>query len=195
MIIGLTGTIGSGKSLVASILEELGAFVIDTDVIARKVVLPGSKGWRAIVDIWGEDVLAEDKSIDRKKLAEIVFKNEPDRLRLNGILHPLIGEETAAEIASAPAGSHIVLVVPLLFESGFDRLARQNWVVSSDDNKLIERICARDGCTPKQALARIEAQMSQQEKIRRAHVVIDNSGDIEHTQRQVKEAWSKIEKL
>lgn len=193
-MIGLTGTIGSGKSTVARMLAELGADVIDTDEIAREVVLPGTPGLKAVIDAWGEQVLAPDGALDRERLAEIVFEDEKQRVRLNGILHPLIGIETQRRISESEARV-IVLVAPLLFESGMDKIVRQRWVVAASEASLVERICARDGCAPDHARDRIGSQMSQDEKIALADVVIDNSRSVGQTRKQVEEAWRKLEKL
>ena len=195
MIIGLTGTIGSGKSAVASMMEALGAVIADTDDIARQVVEPHTCGWEKIVECWGRGILAPDMSIDRKKLASIVFHNESDRIKLNGIIHPLIAAETAKRIASAPPGRHVVLVVPLLFESGFDKMTQSNWVVAANESILIDRITSRDSCAKEDALARIAAQMPQEDKIKRADIVIWNNGSLEETREQVTQAWKKYETL
>lgn len=195
MRIGLTGTIGSGKSLVADTLEDLGAVVIDTDQVARDVVMPGTPGLRAIVDAWGEQVLQPDGTLDRQKLADIVFVDDAQRQKLNGILHPLIGQETARRMASAPPDRHIVLAVPLLFESGFDKLVQSTWTVAADEKILVQRIIARDRVSEEHALQRIRSQMPQKDKIERSNVVIYNNGSIEDTRRQVRKAWSEIEEL
>ncbi|HOC94299.1 MAG TPA: dephospho-CoA kinase [bacterium] len=193
-IIGLTGTIGSGKSAVAGMLAELGAEVIDTDKVAREVVEPGTPGLKKLVETWGESLLTGDGSLDREKLAAIVFADEGQRRRLNSILHPMIGAEVAARLAASRAPA-VVLEVPLLFESGFDKMAHECWVVTADEDSLPKRIAARDGAGEDAARARITSQMSQEEKARRADVVIDNSGTLAQTRTQVAEAWRKIEKL
>jgi dephospho-CoA kinase len=192
MVIGLTGTIGSGKSLVAEELKRLGAVIIDTDLIAREVVEPGTLGWRAVVHEFGRGILREDKTIDRQKLGGVVFADKSRLLKLNLITHPLIGAETARRLAMAPRGKHVVLVVPLLFESGFDKLAKNIWVVTAGGESLVERIMERDSLSREESLKRIGSQMAQKEKTKRADVVIDNSGTIEETLRQVREAWKKI---
>lgn len=194
IIIGLTGTIGSGKSAVARMLGELGADIIDTDEIARDVVKPGTKGLGTLVAEWGEDILNPDGMLNRDKLARIVFKDEKDRIKLNSILHPLIMEETGNRLADSKAPV-AVLVVPLLFESGMDKIVSQRWVVTAAEGELIRRICERDGCEPDHARDRIRSQMSQEEKIARADVVIDNGGTLERTRAAVGEAWKRLEKL
>ena len=194
MKIGLTGTIGSGKSLVASMLEGLGAAVIDTDEIARHVVEPGTQGLEKIVSRWGSGVLDGDGKLDRKQLANIVFDDAGQLRELNGMLHPLIMRETAERIAGVPAGKVTVLVVPLLFESGFDAIVDRVWLVTADEQAIVDRIRMRDDATEDEARQRIAAQMLQSEKEKRAHLIIRNSGSVEETRKQVLEAWSKIEK-
>lgn len=191
--IGLTGTIGSGKSYVADVMAENGATIIDTDLIAREVVAPGTEGLRRIKERWGDSVLNADGTLNRDAVASIVFKDESQRAWLNALLHPMIALETAKRVGSS--NSRItVLVVPLLFESGMDKSVDQTWVVVADENELINRICSRDNCSREAAEARIRTQMPQNEKRLRATVVIDNSETKEITKRKVLEALSRIEK-
>jgi len=194
MIIGLTGTIGSGKSFIAAVLDEFGAYVIDTDVIARAVVEPQTDGWRTIVERWGKDILAPDGTVDRKKLGEIVFASKAERGALNAILHPLIMQKMLEEMRNAPAGAHVVLIVPLLFEGGVQHLVDSVWVVTAPEEILVKRLMERDSITEEQALARIGAQMPQAEKIRMADVVIDNGGTLEQTREHVIAAWRNLAK-
>ncbi|MEW5946964.1 MAG: dephospho-CoA kinase [bacterium] len=191
--IGLTGSIASGKSLVASVLGELGAVVIDTDRVAREVVAARSQGWNSIVKEWGEGVLGEDGEIDRKKLADVVFADDAQREKLNSILHPLIFRRVAEEVSRAPGDARVVIVAPLLFESGFDAWMDSVWVVTAPEEALAQRILERDSCTREHALQRIGSQMSQEEKAARADVVIDNSGKMEETRKRVIEAWRNDE--
>jgi len=176
-------------------LEELGAVLIDTDQVARDVVRPGAPGLGMIVAQWGGRVLSANGELDRQKLADIVFVDEQQRQKLNSILHPLIGRETAQRMAAAPGGRHVILAVPLLFESGFEKFVDRVWTVAADENLLVERITSRDNVSREQALQRIHSQMPQQQKIERANVVIYNNGSIEDTRRQVRKAWSQIEEL
>lgn len=192
-IIGLTGTIGSGKSFVAEVLADNGAEIIDTDLIAREVVAPGTEGLARISERWGGSVLNEDGTLNREALASIVFKNDAERTWLNQLLHPLIGHETATRLGSSDADI-TVLVVPLLFESGMDATVDQSWLVVADEATLLDRICSRDSCTREAAEARIRTQMPQDEKRKRADVVIDNSETKEITKMKVLEAMARIEK-
>jgi dephospho-CoA kinase len=194
MRIGITGTIGCGKTLVAHTLSALGAAVIDTDEIARRVVEPGTPGYESVKARWGEAVLGPDGELDRKKLGEIVFGDAAQLRELNNVLHPLIGAATAQAIRSVPPDRVTVLVVPLMYESGFDALVDTVWVVAADEERVIDRIVRRDGISEAEARARIASQMPQEEKIRRANVVIRNTGAIEDTRRQVVEEWNRIGK-
>ncbi|HOO55239.1 MAG TPA: dephospho-CoA kinase [bacterium] len=193
-IIGLTGTIGSGKSAVADMLAGLGAEVIDTDVVARDVVEPGTRGFDLIVANWGKVVLNSEGRLDREALADIVFNDEAQRQKLNSLIHPLVIEQVGRMIKDSAARA-VVLVVPLLFESGMHKMVQSVWVVSADEESLVERIRVRDGCDAEHAGARIRSQMKQDEKIALADVVIDNSGSLERTRGQVEEAWKKLEEL
>lgn len=191
--IGLTGTIGSGKSYVANVMAENGATIIDTDLIARDVVAPGTEGLKRISERWGDKVLNADGTLNRDAVAKIVFNDESERAWLNSMLHPIIAMETAKRLG-ASRSRITVLVVPLLFESGMDKSVDQTWVVVADENELLDRICARDNCEREAASARIRTQMPQDEKRKRADVVIDNSETKENTKRKVLEAMSRIEK-
>jgi dephospho-CoA kinase len=190
-IIGLTGGIASGKSTVSRMLHELGATVVDTDVLAREAVAPGQPAWEEIVAWLGRDVLLPDGSLDRRKVGELVFGDAAARARLEGITHPRI--EAAAQealAAAARAGARVaVLDVPLLYEAGWDGKVDEVWVVFVDEATQKSRLMARDGLTAAQAAARMAAQMSLAEKARRADVVIDNGGDVGSTATQVAAAW------
>ncbi|EAX47995.1 dephospho-CoA kinase [Thermosinus carboxydivorans Nor1] len=193
-VIGLTGGIGSGKSTVSAMLQELGAVIIDADEIAREVVATGKPAWREIKDEFGLGVLNGNGSINRKALGEIVFSDAKQRAKLEAITHPRIqaAVETALKAARKAGVRVVVLDVPLLIEKGWDHLADAVWVVYVDERTQLERLMARDRLTEDEARARISAQMSLREKAERAHVVIDNSGSIDATRRQVLIAWQKI---
>lgn len=181
MLIGLTGSIGAGKSTVAARLKALGAYVIDADEIAREVSSRGSEGLGEIVSTFGEGVLQADGMLDRKKLAAIVFAEEKKRLALNAILHPRIlnaMRERAAEVLAAKKTAVVVYDMPLLIETGEYARVDSVWLVTASDETRIARVMARDACTRDEARRRIAAQMPQQEKRAYAHEIIDNSGDL-----------------
>lgn len=180
----MTGGIASGKSTVAKTLAELGAYVIDADKVAHMIIEPYKPAWYDIVEEFGEEVLNEDKTINREKLGEIVF-NDPELLqRLNSITHPRIMEFFKKELQRLKVekpDAVIVFEVPLLYETHMDRICDEVWVVWVDRETQIERLCKRDNISEEDALKRIEAQMSLDEKARRAKVVIDNRKDIKET--------------
>jgi dephospho-CoA kinase len=193
-IIGLTGGIACGKSTISAMLRELGAVIIDADQLARKIVEPDKPAWQEIVAWLGDEILCPDGALDRKKIGEIVFCDPKARERLEKITHPLIKEATSDMLADAERQGYgvAVLDVPLLFETGFDKFADENWVVYVDEATQQARLMERDGLTREQAMARINAQMKLADKVRLADVVIDNSGDVSSTRRQVEAAWKLI---
>ena len=181
MLIGLTGSIGAGKSTVAARLRTLGAYVIDADEVAREVSSRGSEALREIVSAFGAGVLGTDGELERKKLAAVVFADEGKRLALNAILHPRIlnaMRERAAHAFAAEKNAVVVYDMPLLIETGEHTHVDSVWLVVAGDEKRIARVTARDACTRVEALHRMAAQMPQEEKRAYAHEIIDNSGDI-----------------
>jgi len=182
--IGLTGGIASGKSTVSETLEKMGAIILDADKIAHSVMESGEPAWQEIVDFFGRDILNEDKSINRKELGKIVF-NDPEKLaKLNAITHYRIREKLRAElkaIETDAADKIVVVEIPLLYETGWEKWVDEVWVVWVDRETQIRRLIKRDGIDRKAALQRIESQMSLDEKARRANIVIDNSYGLEET--------------
>jgi dephospho-CoA kinase len=183
-IIGLTGGIASGKSTVSRALQDLGAIVIDADEVAHTIIEPGKPAWEDIVEHFGSEVLNPDQTIDREKLGAIVF-NDPERLQeLNQITHPRVGEQfkqMIKNIKSQQADAVLFIEVPLLYETHMDRICDEVWVVWVDEETQIQRLMKRDGLSREDALKRIDAQMSLDEKARRADFVIDNRFSVEET--------------
>jgi dephospho-CoA kinase len=197
--VGLTGGIGSGKSEVSRRLAERGAVVIDADVAAREVVVPGSPGLARIAETFGEGVLRPDGSLNRERLGEIVFSDPGLRTKLNEIVHPLVREwmqaaEEAAVRAAAPPGPVVVHDVPLLAESrgraGFDVVI----VVDVPPEAQAERLVRLRGMPAEQARARMAAQASREQRLALADIVIDNSGSLEDLDRRVGEVWADLER-
>lgn len=189
-IIGLTGGIGSGKSTVSKMLVELGATVVDADEGARAVVEPGTPGLAEVVAAFGDDVMDPDGRLDREKVADRVFK-DPDALaRLNAITHPRVRDWMAARISEAvEAGAPVVVLdVPLLYESGLEAGLEEVVVVWTPPDVQLERAVGR-GVRRDDARARIDAQMPLEEKRSRATRVVDNSGGLDDTRRQVEALW------
>jgi dephospho-CoA kinase len=193
-IVGLTGGIASGKSTVSRMLGELGSVIIDADVAARHVVAPGSDGLARIVEEFGKDVLLADGTLNRKLLGRIIFGDHEARRRLDSITHPLIYRHMAQELDRAikAGASVIILDIPLLFETGlFLDTIDESVVVYVRPEVQLERLMARDGLREEEARQRIRAQLPLEEKARRAEHVIDNSGSLEETRRQVVRLWQK----
>ena len=197
--VGLTGGIGSGKSEVARRLADHGAVLIDADVAAREVVVPGSPGLAQIAETFGSCVLRPDGSLNRERLGEIVFGHPALRAKLNGIVHPLVREwmaaaERAAVQAAGPPGPVVVHDVPLLAESrgraGFDVVI----VVDVPPDVQVERLVDLRGMTPDQARARMAAQASREQRLAVADVVIDNSGSLDDLDRRVAGVWAGLQR-
>lgn len=192
MLIGLTGGIGSGKTLVANFLKEFGAIVIDTDEIAREIVNPGEEAYFEIVETFGKDILLPNKEIDRKKLGEMIFSSEDARQKLNAICHPRIMKEVAKRVSQYSPNDIIFLVVPLLIEEKMQSFVDKIWLVKADKEIQLERILKRDNLTPQEAQARINSQMPTQEKEKFADVIIDNNGSFDNTKKQVEYLFKKL---
>lgn len=192
MIIGLTGNIASGKSTVGGYLQSLGAKVIDADRIAREIVLPNTPALKEIVLSFGSGVLNEDLTLDRKKLAAIVFNNPQARKKLEQITHPRIEEEIKRQIEYFSKSAVIILEVPLLIEVGWHKWVDQVWLVTVDEGVQIDRLMQRDKLSLEQAQKRIASQMSQQEKMKYADVIIDNSDSPEKIAKKIKGLWEKL---
>jgi dephospho-CoA kinase len=193
-IIGLTGGIASGKSTVAAILRELGAPVVDADVLARRVVEPGQPAYHDIVREFGREVLADDGTIDRKKLADVVFADDARRKRLNAITHPRIAEAAQAETSRhIGAGAPVVFYeAALLVENGLHRMLDGLVVVSAPEDVQVRRVMARDGLDEAAARARLAAQLPLAEKLKVASHVIDNAGTPEATRAQVERLYREL---
>ena len=197
--VGLTGGIGSGKSEVSRRLADQGAVLIDADVAAREVVVPGSPGLARIAEAFGDDVLRPDGSLNRVGLGEIVFTDPGLRAKLNEIVHPLVREwmqaaEDAAVQAADPPGPVVVHDVPLLAESRGQDAFDVVIVVDVPPGLQVERLVAQRGMTPDQARARMAAQASREQRLAVADVVIDNSGSLDDLDRRVAEVWADLQR-
>jgi dephospho-CoA kinase len=192
-VIGLSGGIGSGKSAVAQMLRGRGVPVIDADVLARDVTLPGRPAYEDIARAWPE-VLAADGSIDRKQLAAIVFADTESRKRLEAITHPRIRAEVAAQTSALAADGHQLafLEAALLVETGLYKSLDGLVVVTADDETRIARVMRRDGASRDKVLARMAAQLPLADKIRVADHVIDNGHGLDATAEQ---AWRVLQQL
>lgn len=185
MILGLTGGIATGKSKVSRYFQQLNIPVCDTDVLAREVVLPNSKGLSLLIKTFGSDIINADGTLNRSKLANIIFNNVDAREKVNSILHPLIFEAIEMFKENHQQSSLIVIDMPLLFEVGYQNKVDAVMVVYTDATTQYDRLINRDGFTPQQAKTRIDSQLPLDEKVKLADVVIDNSKTIEETFQQV----------
>lgn len=192
-IIGLTGDAGSGKSTVARILAELGAVVLDADRVARRLTEPGTPVLAEIIRAFGRDLLMPDGSLDRPRLAARVFTDSGARAVLNRIIHPPVLEVLEREIAAAREGGSGVLVaeVPLLLETGMEKLVDEVWLTVADPDVKLKRLQAR-GLSSGTAAGVLAAQMPQEIKSRYAHRIIDTNGSLTRTKQQVIKYWTKI---
>lgn len=192
-IIGLTGGIATGKSTVAGYLEELGATIIDADQLSRAAVVSGSPALARIREQFGSGILLQDGGLDRQALRTLVFQDSQKRQQLEAILHPAIRRMAEDRLAAARQSGHkvVVYMAPLLVEANAAGLVDEIWVVSVRTEVQLERLMNRDSCNREAAQRIVAAQMPLADKERYGVVVIDNSGSLEETRRQVIAAWQQ----
>lgn len=193
-VIGLTGGIASGKSTAARTLAELGARVVDADQVARDIVAPGQPALAEVVRAFGREVLLPDGTLDRKKLGAIIFADPDKRRTLNAITHPRIGMETQARLARLrEEGAPVAIYeAALLVENGVHKALDGLIVVACDEATQLERLVARDGFSLEEARARIAAQAPVADKIAAATWVVDTSGPLTETRKQLARIWEQI---
>ena len=191
--VGLTGGIGSGKSTVASLLLERGATVIDADAIARQVVEPGQPALSALVSEFGDEIVRADGTLNRGELAHIAFSDPAATARLNNIMHPAIKAETARLIELAGPDAIVIHDMPLLVETGQHDLVDCVVVVDVPETTQLERAVGLRGLTEADVERRMAAQVSRQDRLAFADIVIDNSGSIDDTVRQVDALWEDLQ--
>jgi len=193
-VIGLTGGIGSGKSTVSKFLAHLGAVVIDADKVGHEVFKPGTKAWQEVVDAFGQGIISADGTIDRRKLGEIVFSNPGARAKLNQVMHPLIYEQVKSRMEEyGKKGVAIIIVeAPLLLEVGWKSLVDEVWVTSASEATVIKRLKEQKGLSEAQSLARIRAQLTDEERIRQVDVAIDTDCALDELKERVEALWRKL---
>ncbi len=194
-LVGLTGGIASGKSAVAKILRQLGAAIVDADVLAREVVAPGHDGWNEIVATFGSEVLQADQTLDRQKLRTLIFNNPDARKRLEAIIHPRVRALAERRIREHGEAGYAVVVyeVPLLFEGNLQEWLRPVILVACDVDIQRQRLQQRDGLDAAAAQKHIDAQMSLEKKRRLADYVIENDGSLADLESQVRAVLAKIQ--
>jgi len=181
-VLGLTGGIGCGKTAVSNMLEQLGITIVDADIIARQVVKPKSDGLNAIVSKFGQSILLRDGTLNRSALRERIFTNSVDKEWLNNLLHPLIRNKIYNDLTAAKS-PYVVLVAPLLFENGLDKLCNRTLLIDIPQNVQIERTASRDNVSVEQVKAIIAAQMSREDKQKKADDILNNDralNDVNH---------------
>jgi len=196
IIVGLTGSVGTGKSTVTNFFRELGAYIIDWDELAREVTRPNLRAWQEIVEYFGEDCLNEDLTINRQKLAEIVFPNKKKVAKLNQIVHPEVfkeDERITNEIKSLDHDALIIKDIPLLFELTRPIFVDKTVVVSASEQTQLRRL-EEKGMNQEDARSRIKSQLPLEEKIKSADFVINNDGPLKETKRQVEEIYYLLRK-
>lgn len=193
-VIGLTGGIGSGKSTVSRCLAELGAVVLDADKVGHEAFQPDTEAWHKVVAAFGRQILAPGGEIDRKKLGEIVF-NQPESLsRLNQIMHPRMYDIAKARIEEyrQQGVEVVVLEAAVLIEAGWTSLVDEVWVTVVSEATVLRRLKEQRGLAEEQTLARIHSQLSSEERMKHADVVINNDGNLDEMKARVKELWSRL---
>ena len=195
LVIGLTGGVASGKTLVTDYLERKGIPVIDADRIAREVVRAGEPAYREVIRAFGPGILERDGALNRKKLGALVFDSPDKRKRLEAMIHPRVYETAWQEIRRIQAldpGALIIFSVPLLFETGHDKEVDKTVLVYADEPTQVRRLMQRNGLTEPEARKRVSAQMSIEAKSKASDYVIRNMGTVEETYRQVDAILSEL---
>jgi dephospho-CoA kinase len=186
MIIGLTGSIASGKSTIAEMLRNVGLPIVDGDVIAREVVEPGKPALQQIVDVFGAEILTDEGVLNRPMLGQIIFSDIEKRKALNAIMHPAIRAEMLRQRDRfVEAGQHVVLDIPLLFENKLQHLVEKVLVVTVSEETQLARLMERNGLTEVEAKQRIASQLPLSVKEAGADAVVDNNGSIEESEHQL----------
>lgn len=197
LTIGLTGGIGTGKSTVSGMLAELGAVILNADIVGHEAYLPHQNVWQDVVDAFGREILNERDEVERAKLGAIVFKDPEALKRLNGIVHPWMYRrmEQLLEELRTKRTPVVVLEAALLFEANWTPLVDEIWVTSTSEERVLERLQKRNGMTVEQIRERMKAQLSDAERVKRANVVMDTNGTVDDVRAQVKKLWDERVKV
>jgi dephospho-CoA kinase len=193
LVIGLTGSIGTGKSEAARQLEMLGASIISADQVGHEAYTPNTEAWEQVVAAFGDDILQGDKEIDRRKLGAIVFSDSSQLDKLNAIMHPRMARMVSdkIEVLRGQGVKVVVVEAALLFEAGWDTLVEEVWVTDSSEDIVVGRLKERNGLSEEEAKKRINSQMDRAERIERSDFVIDNSSDMAGLESAIKELWDR----
>ena len=191
MIIGITGGIASGKTIVSDYVKKLGYPVVDADLLSREIMAPGSPVLEQVRHIFGETVIAGDGALNRKALAEKIFHDEQARQTLDGLTHPAIRALAEERFSQLEGESTVFFVVPLLFESGMDDLCDEIWLVHAEESLRRSRLSARDGIDEIYAQSKIDSQMRDEERLNKGARVLFNDGDLNHLYDQIESFLKK----
>ena len=195
LIVGLTGGIASGKSLVTRVLRDLGAHIIDADKIVHDLLAPGQDACREVVGHFGKEIQLPDGSIDRRKLGDIIFNHPEERAWLNQCIHPRVFEaynHQVRHLSERQPDAIVIMDAALLIETGYHKHMDRLIVVYADQKAQMKRLMERDRFTLEQAMARISSQMPLDEKRKYADFVIENTGTREATEQQTREVFAKL---
>ena len=191
MIIGITGGIASGKTIVSDYVKKLGYPVVDADLLSREIMAPGSPVLEQVRHIFGETMIAGDGALNRKALAEKIFHDEQARQTLDGLTHPAIRALAEERFSQLEGESTVFFVVPLLFESGMDDLCDEIWLVHAEESLRRSRLSARDGIDEIYAQSKIDSQMRDEESLNKGARVLFNDGDLNHLYDQIESFLKK----
>ncbi len=194
-VIGLTGGIACGKSTIAGMLVQKGALLVDADQLSREAVKPGNQAWREIRQWLGEAIVEEDGSLDRKKIAALVFNDLTSLAKLNSIVHPRVLDlfyQRSGELKKDFPGRPLIWDIPLLFETGYDKRVDYIVVVACREEVQIQRLRARDGLSREEAIRRIRSQLELRKKIAKADFIICNNAGRDLLREKVDLLWAKI---
>jgi|TARA_B100000686_G_scaffold152516_1_gene159761 dephospho-CoA kinase len=191
--IGLTGGIGTGKSLVTSFLQDQGANVINADLLGHEAYLPGTVGFEQVVSEFGEDIVGADGHVDRQKLGPIVFSDPSNMDRLNAIMHPLIKDMIQTQLDDVEGKGQLIAIVEaaVLIEAGWESLFDEIWVVTADEEEIISRLASRNGLSREDSQKRINSQMTSIERSAHGDVIINNTGSVEDLKENVESLWAQ----
>lgn len=193
-VIGLTGGIGSGKSTVSQFLAELGTVIVNADEIGHQALKPNTEAWHEVVAAFGRQILTTNGNIDRKKLGKVVFGDSESLLRLNRIMHPRMYNMVKARLEGyqGQGVGVVVLEAPLLLEANWTSLVDEIWVTVASESTVLRRLQEKTGLSKSESLARLRSQMSNEERVKHADVIIDTDCDLNELRRKVKELWCRL---
>ena len=194
VVIGLTGGIATGKSEASRILQELGADIINADVIGHEAYRQGSVGWESVVQAFGKGILDESNEIDRSKLGAIVFSDESELQKLNEIMHPIMEKIVEQNILDCQdSGSEVVVVeAALMFEAGWNKLVDTVWTTDAPEETVISRLELRNGFSRTESQKRISSQMDREDRLSRSDVILSNTGDLNAFKNVILSAWLEL---